>query len=582
MLPANRVFLRAASRPFAIAVIAVIVAWIVSLVLPGYLVYLGITAIVTSIALIGLGVVTGTAGMIALCQLTFAAVGAWIVAWLNTAQVPGGLFLWIPLGAIGAGLIGILIGLPALRLRGVNLAVVTLSFAFAIDAILFKVQFPGTLTGQAVPRPKLIASDRNYFLFSVIVLVLVALIVWGLQRSRVGSSWRSVAFSERGTASAGSSVRAAKLSAFAVSATVAGVAGGLIAGQVGNLYPTGFTTLQSLALYVLAVVTGSYFIATGIVGGILWVLIPELLKRWGIPQDWGFIVFGVLGIQTLTTNSNLGEDLRRLWHRLRRTQATVQHGHLATLGDVTEVRDHAARSAAPGPLLEVRGLTVQFGSLLALDDVTLSIAGGSVTALIGPNGAGKSTFVDAISGFLPQHTGEVRLAEVSLAGQRPHQRAHRGLRRTYQQDRVPPTLTVGAYMRFIAGGASTSAEIADLLEFFGCPGADTPISRVDVGTRRMIEVAANLAAKPLLLVLDEPAAGLAHEEHVAFAERLALVPQRYGAAVLIIEHDLDLVRRVADTVVVLNFGQVLAIGDQATVLADPAVITAYMGEAELL
>ncbi len=579
---ADRPFLSAAGRPILIASAAVVIGWIVSLVLPGYLVYLGISAVVIGVALIGLGIVTGTAGMIALCQLTFAAVGAWIVAWLNTAGVPGGLYVWIPLGGIAAGIVGLLIGLPALRLRGVNLAVVTLAFAFAIDVILFKVQFPGTLTGTSVPRPDLVASDRAYFLFAVVVLVVVALAVWLLQRSRVGSGWRSVAFSERGTASAGSSVRTAKLTAFAVSATIAGIAGGLIAGQVGNLYPTGFTTLQSLALYVLSVVTGSYFIAMGVVGGILWVLIPELLKRWGVPQDWAFIVFGVLGIQTLTTNSNIGEDLRRLWRRLRRSRSIVRHGALEPLDE--EALRALGSTAGPGtaPLLEVEGLSVSFGSLRALDGVTLTIPERSITALIGPNGAGKSTFVDAISGFLPQHLGEVLLDGTRITRVPPHKRARLGLRRTYQQDRVPPTLTVGAYMRFIAGAASDPAEVEELLEYFGCPGPDTPISSVDIGTRRMIEVAANLAAKPRLIVLDEPAAGLAHEEHVAFAQRLKLVPSRYGAAVLIIEHDLELVRSVADSVVVLDFGRVLASGGQDEVLKSPEVIKAYMGETEML
>jgi branched-chain amino acid transport system permease protein len=579
---ADRPFLSVAGRPILIALAAIVVGWLVSLLLPGYLVYLGISAVVIAVALIGLGIVTGTAGMIALCQLTFAAVGAWVVAWLNTAGVPGGLYVWIPLGGIAAGVVGVLIGLPALRLRGVNLAVVTLSFAFAIDVILFKVQFPGTVTGQSVPRPELVATDRAYFLFAVIVLVVVALAVWLLQRSRVGSGWRSVAFSERGTASAGSSVRLAKLSAFAVSATIAGIAGGLIAGQVGNLYPTGFTTLQSLALYVLSVVTGSYFVAMGVVGGILWVLIPELLKRWGIPQDWAFIVFGVLGIQTLTTNSNLGEDLRRLWRRLRRSRPVVRHAALEPLEGEALRPLGAAEGPGTAPLLEVDGLSVVFGSLRALDGVTLTIPERSITALIGPNGAGKSTFVDAISGFLPQHLGEVRLGGTRITRLPPHRRARLGLRRSYQQDRVPPSLTVGAYMRFIAGSAAEPHEVDELLEYFGCPPAGTPIASVDVGTRRMVEVAANLAAKPRLLVLDEPAAGLAHEEHVAFAQRLKLVPSRYGAAVLIIEHDLELVRSVADSVVVLDFGRVLASGDQDEVLRDPAVIKAYMGEAEML
>jgi branched-chain amino acid transport system permease protein len=183
---------------------------------------------------------------------------------------------------------------------------------------------------------------------------------------------------------------------------------------------------------------------------------------------------------------------------------------------------------------------------------------------------------------LPQHTGEVYLLDEKLDNESPSKIARQGLRRTYQQDRVPDTLTVGAYLRFVSRGKSTNAEIADTLEFFGCPPPMTPLRMVDVGTRRLIEVAANVAAKPLVLMLDEPAAGLSHDEHLLFADRLRQVPSRFGVTILIIEHDLDLVRSVCTSITVLNFGEVLASGSQEKVLKDPAVLKAYMGETEML
>jgi branched-chain amino acid transport system permease protein len=164
----------------------------------------------------------------------------------------------------------------------------------------------------------------------------------------------------------------------------------------------------------------------------------------------------------------------------------------------------------------------------------------------------------------------------------PTRRARAGLRRTFQQDRVPPGLTVGAYVRFVARRRPGGDEVADALAFFGCPPARTPLSRVDAGARRLVEVVGHLLARPRVLLLDEPAAGLPHEEHVAFGRRLRQVPARYGVSVLLIEHDLDLVRSVCDRLTVLDFGQVLASGPQADVLADPAVLKAYMGETELL
>lgn len=585
MLLADRRWFRG-GWPFAVAVAAVATGYALSIGLSGYAVYLAISVVTSSIAIMGLGIVTGSAGMIALCQLTFAAVGAWIVAWLNVSDAPGGFAVWLVLGALGAGIVGILIGLPALRLRGVNLAVVTFGFAAAAAVTLGQIQFPGSTDGIAVQRPGLFSDDRSYFFFSVIVLAVCALAVFFLQRGRWGASWKSVAFSERGTASAGHSVRTAKLTAFAVSAALGGVSGGLIAGQVQLPFATSFTPLLSLALYVLAIISGAHLIDMAIFGGLLWVLIPELLKRWDIPQDWAFVIFGVLGVQALTSGTNLGQAIRDLLYRRRRPpqdDASLDRDETAedavTTTTVATI-DPAADSNAP--VLTVEGLTVEFGALKALDGVSFEVPAGTIMGLIGPNGAGKSTFVDAVSGFLPGHGGRVLLDGEDFGSLSPTARARRGLRRTYQQDRVPPQLTVEAYVRFVARRRLDPAEIDRTLDFFGCPPASDRLSTVDVGTRRLVEVAAHLLAAPRVLVLDEPAAGLSHDEHLALAARLREVPDRYGVSLVIIEHDLDLVRSVCPRLTVLDFGRVIASGPQTEVLEDPAVVKAYMGETEML
>ncbi|PVE97283.1 ATP-binding cassette domain-containing protein [Microbacterium sp. TPD7012] len=576
--------------PFAIALAGIGAGAILSAALPGYFVFLAISAVIAAIAILGLGIVTGSAGMIALCQLTFAAVGAWIVSLLNVLQAPGGFIVWLVLGGIAAGLVGVLVGLPALRLRGVNLAVVTLGFAAAADVTLVQIQFPGSADGTAIERPTMFSDDRQFFFLSIVVLALCALGVFFLQRGRWGSSWKAVAFSERGTAAAGQSVQIAKLTAFAVSAALGGVAGGLLAGQVQLPFASSFTPLQSLALYVLAIMSGAHLIDMAIFGGILWVLVPELLKRWGIPQDWGFVVFGVLGVQALTSGTNLGQGIRNLFYR--RADRRAANAELTALppdagadaGAITTTTtatvDEAALDGAP--VLSVEGLTVQFGALKALDDVSVVMPAASIMGLIGPNGAGKSTFVDAISGFLPKHGGRVLLGDRDLGGLSPTRRARLGLRRTFQQDRVPPALTIGAYVRFVARRRLAASDIDEVLEFFGCPPARARLSSVDVGTRRLVEVAANVVSRPRLLILDEPAAGLSHDEHLALAARLRELPARYGIALIIIEHDLDLVRSVCPTLTVLDFGRVLASGPQAEVLANPDVVKAYMGETELL
>ncbi|MFF2053396.1 ATP-binding cassette domain-containing protein [Leifsonia sp. NPDC058194] len=571
--------------PLVVGAVGILAGYLLSVTLSGYFVFLAVSAVVAAISILGLGIVTGSAGMIALCQLTFAAVGAWIVSLLNTLDAPGGFILWLILGGIAAGVVGVLVGLPALRLRGVNLAVVTLGFAAAADVTLVQIQFPGSTDGIAVLRPDAFSDDRSYFFFSVVVLAVCGVVVYFLQSGRWGSSWKSVAFSERGTASVGASVRSSKLTAFAVSATLGGISGGLIAGQVGLPFASSFTPIQSLALYVLAVMSGAYLIDMAIFGGIVWVAVPELLKRWGIPQDWAFVIFGVLGVQALTSGSNLGQGIRNAWWKRQAARTPM----VAAAVDAPEPPDTPPAStttplpaADRRPVLVVDDLGVAFGQVKALDGVSLVVPENTVLGLIGPNGAGKSTFVDAVTGFLPQHTGTVSLDGRVLNGLSATRRARLGLRRTFQQDRVPPTLTVEAYVRFVARRRLTIAEIDETLAFFGCPAARTRMQSVDVGTRRIVEVAANVLSRPRILILDEPAAGLSHEEHLALGRRLLETPARFGMSIVLIEHDLDLVRSVCSELTVLDFGQVLASGPQAEVLADRAVMKAYMGETEML
>ncbi|WP_375385460.1 ATP-binding cassette domain-containing protein [uncultured Microbacterium sp.] len=570
----------------AIVLIAIAAGWIVSLVLPNYFVFLGITAIVSAISLLGLGIVTGSAGMIALCQLSFAAMGAWTVTALNSIGAPGGLFLWLVAGTVVAGAGGLLIGLPALRLRGVNLAVVTLGFAAAVDVTIVKFQFPGSSTMLQVQRPSLVLTDRNYLFFCLVVFLVLAAVMHVLQRGKTGTGWRTVAFSERAVAAAGASVAGLKLLAFALSAAIGGLSGGLLVGQIGGAYPASFSTMQSLAFYLLSIIVGTQFGEMALLAGIVMVAIPELLKRFGISQDWGLVIFGITGIQALATNSTLGQQIRDGIARRRRRRSLTRTSAAdpqrpAPAVDPAPPAQHSD-VALDEPLLEVRGLTVTYGTVTALDHVDLDVPSGRIVGLIGPNGAGKSTLVDAVSGFLANHEGTVQLAGRSLDGTPPNRRARGGLRRTFQQARVPSDMTVGGYVAFVARSGSTSAEIADLLREFDCPPPESRLADSDVGTRRLIEVVAHISSKPRVLMLDEPAAGFSHEEHVRFGERLRRIPARFGVSILLIEHDLDLVRSVCDTIVVLDFGRVIAAGDPESVLRSQEVLEAYMGEVQSL
>ena len=543
--------------------------------------------------LLGLGIVTGTAGMIALCQMTFAAASAWVIEWLEVNVGPNAFgeasfFIYLIVGAVVATIIGIVVGLPALRLRGVNLAVVTLSLAFAFDLTIVYFGFPANKANVQITRPFGIGSSsakEDMFPITILIILVVAIVAVALvymQRSRWGSSWKMVAYSERGTASAGTSVQVAKLTAFAVSAFVGGIGGGLYELVYQQARPEAFGPYVSIVLYVLATLVGAYLVDMALFGGILSVAIPFILTRLKLPLFWGDIFFGVASIQGLTTGSNLGEDIRRGFRKGKRAKQAEAIAATAAVETHKEIDSVPIPKGTGKPLLVVENLTVAFGAVKANSDVTLTVTEGTIFGLIGPNGAGKSTFIDAVSGVLPHHTGSVVLDGVKLDKLSPSRIARTGLRRTYQQDRVPETLTVGAYLKFIARGKASRADIDEILEFFGCPTYYTPLSVVDVGTRRLIEVAAGVASKPKLLMLDEPAAGLDHEQHIAFGERLRQVPTKYGVTLLIIEHDLDLVRSVTTELTVLNFGEVLASGSQEEVLSNKEVLKAYMGETEMM
>ena len=228
-------------------------------------------------------------------------------------------------------------------------------------------------------------------------------------------------------------------------------------------------------------------------------------------------------------------------------------------------------------VIEAVGLTKRYGDLVAVDHVGLAVEEGSFFGVLGPNGAGKTTLIDSITGFVSVADGEIVLDGAALHGLPVHRRAHSGVRRTFQQERTAPQLTIGDYARLAAGRQVPRDEIDAVLAFIGAPPASRRISTVDVGTRRLVEVAGALAAKPRVLLLDEPAAGLTPEESAALGVRISRIPEAYGCSVLLIEHDLELVTAACTQVTVLDFGVVIARGSPAEVLADRLVIDAYLG-----
>lgn len=565
-------------------VVAVVAA--LTLPLPVYWVFLATSAVISAVVMQSAGVVTGRAGMISLCQMSFAGIGAWTVGWLNVHHAPGGLFLWLPLAGLAAVPFGVAIGLPALRLRGVNLAVVTLGFAAAVDVVIGASSFPGQTRFLSVPRPAGLVTDRGYLAFTLVVFALLALALRLLTRTRHGAAWLAVRHSERAAAALGGRVATIKLGAFAVSAFVAAIGGGLLAGQLGTVVSGNFAPLTSLTVFVLATMAGAQHTEGALFAGVLLTFFPELLRRLGLPQDLGNILFAVGAIQAMSQGVSTSEAVRGAIARHRPAaprRTTRREGGVPEVQGTTrrepvsEIQEPTMGTTRREAVLEIRGLTIRYGRVVAGEDVTITVPAGTVVGLIGPNGSGKSSCIDAATGFLPGYTGTVRLDGRPLDRLAAHRRARSGLRRTFQTTRIAPELTAEQYLRVAARRRLSRHEVAELLDWVGGPAPGTHVRTVDAAGRRLLDVAGTLAARPRAVLLDEPAAGLTHQESASLAARLAEVPARFGTSVLLVEHDVDVVRAACATVYVLDFGRVIAAGPPATTLADDSVVRAFLG-----
>ena len=403
-------------------------------------------------------------------------------------------------------------------------------------------------------------------------------VLWLLGRRPVGGSWLGLRHSERAVAALGVSVARAKITSFALSAFLAGMVGALLVAQNGIITVDSFRSTQSLVAFAVAIMVGARYPEGAVLAGIFGIFVPELLRQLGVNEDYGNIVFGLGMIGALAGGAGMAEGWRATFRRraARREDERPTATPAAVAGSTAAPRPaDDARSA-----LRLSGLTVRYGSVTALDGVDLEVAPGTVHALIGPNGAGKSTLVDAVTGFIAGYEGEIVLGDRRIDGLSATRRARAGIRRTFQQGLAIPTLTVQRYIELSAHRRMARGEVAGLMAFLDGPPPGRTLADVEVGTRRIVEVAAGLAARPRILLLDEPGAGLATEESLLLGERLLEIPERFGCSVLLIDHDMELVKTACSAITVLDFGRVIASGDAEEVFAHTAVVDAYLGAEE--
>lgn len=577
-----------------------------------------------AIAALSLVVVTGWSGQLSLGQMAFAGTGALFAAacqrglaidigWgdlrLDAGVVPLPWGVSLLAGAAFAALVAVAVGLGALRVRGLLLAVTTFAFALAAQQYFYRRPFfsDGNTVSVPLERGSVLGIDltsqRAFYWFSLAALVVVLLGVAHLRRTGVGRMTIAARDNPDGASAYTVGRARTKLTAFALAGGLAGLAGGLMASAIENVPLTEriFQVDDSLRLVSMVVIGGLTSVA-GPVLGALWVVgLPAIFPdNDTIPlfsSSIGLLVLLLYFPGGLVQVGYSARDALVRWldARLPIDEAKHTHEPPASLGRAT---GHEA--PVPGPALVVEEVRVRFGGIAAVDGVSLTVAADEVVGLIGTNGAGKTTLLDAMGGFVPAE-GRVTLAGTDLTGRSAAARARAGLGRTFQAAALFPELTVRETVQvalegrgrtgFLASALALprsrrrervrAAEAAELIDFLGLGRyADAYIADLSTGTRRIVELAGLLALDAQVLCLDEPTAGVAQRETEAFGPLILEIRRELGAAVVVIEHDIPLIMSISDRVYCLELGRVIAEGRPEQVRHDPAVVASYLGTDE--
>jgi branched-chain amino acid transport system permease protein len=578
-----------------------------------------INTLIGALMALSLVVITGFVGQISIIQLALAGAAGFTISHMFV-----NFGITFPVAALAGIAVAVVIGLvtaiSAVRVRGVSLSVVTLAGAVAIQNFGFvNTTWGGGLSGSPVPEMKWFGADigpRASFrgvdgnlpspVFGWVVLiccVLLCVAVGYIRRATLGQRMLAVRSNERAAAAAAINPRTVKLAAFGIAAFIAGLAGSLYAYNFGSVSADRFGAVTALSLIAFAYAGGITLISGAVFAGLLsaQALIPYALDKWfGLNGNWFLLVGGVLLIFTLLQNpEGVAGDIYRRTHKrpvIRAPQPAAVPARSAPEAPAPGARSIPARGAqstqstqstparsaqsteradlARGPaVLRVTGLSVAFGGVHALSNVALEVREGELVGLIGPNGAGKTTLVDAVSGFV-SCSGRVELAGADIGGLPAYERARRGLGRTWQSTELFDDLDVRENLTVASRNGSADQALGLVGMGWAAEGMPADLS---MGQRKLVGVARALAAKPRLLCLDEPAAGLDTRESRELGTRLRGLADQ-GQSMLLIEHDMGLVLGICDRVIVLEFGQVIAEGQPEVVRQDPRVIAAYLGD----
>lgn len=600
-----------------------------------------IVSLVLLNAVIGVGLVllVGVGGQLSLGHAAFLAVGAYTAANLSTRSDIG-LPLELLVAVVLAVFVGMIVGLPSLRLSGLLLAVGTLALGVAGQQVLYIwTPVTGGGGGITVGEIQFFGTPITLIGASVAVLGISLFLVYNLLRGRTGRALHALRTSDAAARSVGIEVERRRVAAFSMSAALTAAGGVLYGHAVSYLAPDNFGIDLSITLVVMVIIGGQRRLLGAILGATFVIGLPEQFRSFA---DYEGIMYGVILLLVIIfAPGGVVELFDRLWGLIRRgfagavskrttagdptaapvaTSGTVRDDMGAESSDLAEpIGEMSLGGSAPAELdsegalhtssgrevvvsaagreLVVKDLRVDFGGVAAVQGVSFEVAAGEVLGLIGPNGAGKTTLFNAVCGVVGS-TGTVHFGDDDLSRRSVRKRAMAGVGRTFQNLSLHDGLTpidhvlIGRHRFFKYGltsemlrlpnvvrsereGYEEALALLDLLEL-----SDVAHAKVDdlpYGIQKRVDVARALAARPRILLLDEPAAGLPHDEADALIDHVLGLTRPHGTSVIIIEHNVELVRRVSERLVVLNAGEILAVGAPDEILNNPLVAEAYLG-----
>ncbi|WP_162799268.1 branched-chain amino acid ABC transporter permease/ATP-binding protein [Nocardioides sp. 616] len=570
---------------------------------------------VVGFALVGLsvGLLTGVSGQLSLGQFAYAGIGAAVS--VHAVANTGNFVLGLAAGIAAAAATSALVGIPAMRLQGLALAVSTLALALATTSWLLRLDsFLGFGVQPATPTVfgYALTMGVDYYLFALLMLVAAMWVVGNLRHSGFGRTLQAIRDNEDAARAFTVRSRVRKLQIFAISGAVAGLGGAVIGHGQTQLTVNSFPASASIDVVAIAVVGGLVLTGGPVLGAIIIIGIPTMFSL-GLAGSAALSIGWLLVVVMMPDGLGGMIGKARDWWAdgvARRAGIDVQQARHGTVGEpvsplACQLRLEGLRSSARHeagddglPVLSVSGVTRRFGGVVAVDRVSFEAEQGEIIGIIGPNGAGKTTLFEIIAGFTAPNEGQIGYAGRDVTRRTPEQRARVGLVRSFQDAALFPTLTVHETLmlaqerhqpsRFwsAALGAREAerrkAEMADdLIDRMALtPFVRRQVSELSTGTRRVVELACLLALEPRVLLLDEPSAGIAQSESETLGELLLGIRRELGTTMIVIEHDLPLLSHLSDRMIAMNLGRVVAVGTPDEVREHPEVVRSYLGTDE--